>query len=235
MHLKYYQFDWHLPNPVEVQTAQELLDEFLGDTLDELEQLCQQKKDLRKKQLEQRLVIISFLVDSVSYALPFWPANGENSPIQLTDSMTDIDQPLQFSCKPDYLHHLDISLRGRNARLAVLETLYNLQTFLTKHREDATESMNWVIRLYNTILHHGGIHSWEVGGTCNDWVKNLKDLTENKVVGIRSLPAMLLEDLVEQLHDERMVARKCTPFTGTHDKVLKNLHALSISQYSHVR
>jgi hypothetical protein len=92
-----FQLNWQIPDENELKSAQELIDEFLGEELDTLLNFANGTLQLTREQLKNRLTVVSTMIIGAGNALPHWDEQGPKP--FLTESVTNLD-PLNFVIHP---------------------------------------------------------------------------------------------------------------------------------------
>ncbi len=236
-HLRVFQVNWHVPSKEEIAAVQKLVDEFLGNALDDLRTFCAEGaegKKLNKEELSTRLTHITTLLRGAGFVLPFW--NMEDNRIQIVNSVTPIEKPLRFRVKPEVSdYEMEVNFRGGNARLAILEVMVQLQDCLLKEREDDTESLARIIFVYELVIGYNGIHRYEFEHN-NDIMASGAEILKDQLLGNSQMSRKLMMLRIALAHDARVIDNSIlTCFTETNATIFKKLFTLATSSYSSVR
>eukprot|EP00094_Tigriopus_californicus_P000230 TCALIF_00223-PA protein Name:"Similar to psme4 Proteasome activator complex subunit 4 (Xenopus laevis)" AED:0.06 eAED:0.06 QI:66/0.84/0.71/1/0.84/0.85/14/306/1826 len=223
------QLKWHIPSGEEFETAQRLLNTFLGQELDYLTQFASSQSAWDKEALRARLEVIQAILQGCGYVLPFW--HEEEAPVPLFESQVDCDPLPILTIHP---HDMELTFRGRNARLAILEVIDLVQARLLSSVEDDTKSLLSIVSIYHSLVLYMGITKDMYDSRVKSY-RAVKRVLDNKLVGCRRQLRVLILDRVFLQHQERMAERNNVPFTKSHQKVIENLFKLSTSHYSQVR
>ncbi|KAG5878460.1 hypothetical protein JTB14_022783 [Gonioctena quinquepunctata] len=214
---------WYVPGKKEVAAVQQLLNKYLVPELSKLEKHSNGEINLTRQGLKQSLkIIISIL--SCQSLLPMW----EEPVFQLVDSVLD---PWTFNLK---VSNSDIVTMpdGQNVRKVIVNILHNLQNKLLEIDEGDTQSIQYIINIYNILLfnktrgqdfefHWKSFHMTK---------KLLEDRLHQKKLHLRHV----LIDRVMLQQEFRIESRNCS-FTNTHKQILLDLFKLGTSRYSEVR
>ena len=144
---------WSLPSQNELQAAQELIDEFLGIEIQNIQDLVAGKIELTKEQLQNSLSIICGIIIGAGNYIPKLSDDTSALPQNMVESVTCL-KPLHFLV---HVEEPKLTFRERDARQSVIEVLDLLQDFLLNHRADDHKSLSFLISAYDCALHSCGI------------------------------------------------------------------------------
>ena len=237
---------WHLPNDDERKEAQQIIDEFLVEELNQLEMYSKQvidsdKKDtlMSKDKLKNRLVVVQNILQGAGCALPFWSQNDvsinttEDHMPFLIDSVTDIT-PLKYLIHPASENYCLAIGKDKNVRLEIIRVMDLLQSSILSNNVDDTKSLLAVVHTYEMVLLFGGITKEELD---NNWrsFNFVKKIMENRLIGGRKHIRPIHIDRAFLQHESRVLEKCHTSLTTVHIQVYNNLLSLATSHYSSVR
>ncbi len=110
---------WHITSDEELETAQRLIDKFLGEHVDSLLAFADGSRSLTKDQLKNHLGVVLCVLHGCGNLIPFWNEDqlriGESVILPRTKTLLSdaIDTQL--------------TLRGKNLRLEIINVLDRVQ------------------------------------------------------------------------------------------------------------
>lgn len=225
-HIKDLKIKWEIPGPESRQFAQELLELFLKQVVEDLLNWSQGKKQLCKEEVQRSLhVVLSSLVGASSVlpsleskVIDLCPMEVPVIPMFIKNTGTE---PIYFS-------------DGTNIRTWVVEATSKMTNFILEKHVDDTKSLTLICEIFATSISYFGYNKSELRLAAQR-IKSLKNSTQNKLLGSKRHLRYLLVERVAQQHRAMLMNKGQPEFTQLHLEVFKQLFELSVSHYVEVR
>ena len=178
-HLEGLPVDWYNPGQKELEIVQYLYEKYLTTQLLLLEEFINEKIKLDKEEIRKCLIIVFKLVGSSSTVMPQMESEESVKSI-FKDSLKKYHIQLQLNFK-----------NGKPIRQTILEITQRLQQFLLKNHSDDTDSLEYVLYIYDDLIfefYNGrgeNYHQWIKATTKNRLISNKRHLIQVHLERIR--------------------------------------------------
>ena len=178
-HLEGLQVDWYNPGQKELEIVQYLYEKYLTTQLLLLEEFINEKIKLDKEEIRKCLIIVFKLVGCSSTVMPQMESE-ESVKSVFKDSLKKYHTKLQLNFK-----------NGKPIRQTILEVTQRLQQFLLKNHSDDTDSLEYVLYIYNDLIFESyngrgeNYHQWIKATTKNRLISNKRHLIQVHLERIR--------------------------------------------------
>ena len=220
---------WKVPTEKSLDLAQNLVDEFIGQSLDSLKEVVASNTiKMSKEKLRQTLKLLSSSVGALGEVFPF--RSEDDDVAETLPSVVNIDHTsFVTSVAPK-----NLTINGQHARKSILEVLDKLQVTLLEQAEDDAKTLVALVHCYHHVMTNGNGSNaaYEVW---NMKVQEEKDIVENPVLRFKSAPRQLHIHKAFTEFKQRAKERNKYPFSSHHVKALDNILTLATSHYSSVR
>lgn len=225
-HIKDLKLKWEIPGPDSRKFAQELLEMFLKQAVQDLLSWSQNKKQLTREEVQRSLhIVLSSLVGAAS-VLPTLKSTVIN--------LCPLEVPVIPMCiKNTGTEPLDFC-DGTNIRTWVVESIKEVLAHLVIKNEDDTKSLTIVCEIFGIAISYFGYNKTELRLAAQR-IKSMKSGTQNKLLGSKRHLRYLLVERVAQQHRAMLLNKGQPDFTELHLEVFKSLFNLAQSHYVEVR
>ena len=178
-HLEGLPVDWYNPGQKELEIVQYLYEKYLTTQLLLLEEFINEKIKLDKEEIRKCLIIVFKLVGCSSTVMPQMESEESVKSI-FKDSLKKYHIQLQLNFK-----------NGKPIRQTILEITQRLQQFLLKNHSDDTDSLEYVLYIYDDLIfefYNGrgeNYHQWIKATTKNRLISNKRHLIQVHLERIR--------------------------------------------------
>lgn len=224
--LKELNLVWQFPTPESRAFAQQLLETFLGQAIQDLLDWSNGINNLTKEQVQKSLhIILSSIVGAGSVLPPIESSVIKLCPYEVPCDLLNVTkagtEPINFK-------------NGKNIRTYVAESMGQVLQHILKVNQDDTKSLSLICEIFGNVNSYFGYNKHEFG-VASQRLKTLKVGTQNKLLGPKVHLRYLLVERVTQQH-RAMLLNKGTPFfTDLHKNMFHDLFQLSLSHYVEVR
>ena len=178
-HLEGLPVDWYNPGQKELEIVQYLYEKYLTTQLLLLEEFINEKIKLDKEEIRKCLIIVFRLVGCSSTVMPQMESEESFKSIY-KDSLKKYHTKLQLNFK-----------NGEPIRQTIMEITQRLLRFLLKNHSDDTDSLEYVLYIYNDLIfefYNGrgeNYHQWIKATTKNRLISNKRHLIQVHLERIR--------------------------------------------------
>lgn len=219
--------EWYVPGQEELKIAHKIVSDMVERQLTTLDNYVEKRKTLTKEELSCSISLISESVLGAGGVMPSW----KQEMIKLKESQVDLSQRSYVtSCEEDY----DLTVRGTNARLAIISVIHKLLNFQLTNYPDDTKCLVAIASLYQSLLFFTGVPKTEHDTRWRSF-QAIKKAMENKLLGNKKLIRAILIDRTHLQHEARVGENSSRNFTETHQLIYDDLLMLATNHYSAVR